>query len=105
MKSHSWIALVLTLSLGMAETSSVLAAEEPPLVVRVQSGESFCGNLGPESDGERLDLVVERKSITLTRSIPWDVVLNVSEHGQEVSVAELRQRVGREVRRRRGNLS
>lgn len=82
---------LLTLVLLLAAAGPALA--ESQIVVRLASGREFRAEVSPQTDNDRLWLSFRSGSAELLRPIHWDAVASANVDGQELTSAELRDRV------------
>jgi len=71
-----------------------LQAADSPIVVTVQSGRKFVGEIDPTSNAEQLVLKTSNEGLTLRRAIRWERIVEATADGQRVEVTKLRAGVG-----------
>src|SRR5436853_266108 len=69
-------------------------AADSAIVVALQSGRKFAGEIDPASTAEQLVLKMTTGGITVQRPIRWERIVEATREGKRVEVAVLRQGVG-----------
>jgi len=69
-------------------------AADPAIVVALQSGRRFAGEIDPASSAEQLVLKTATGDITVRRPIRWESIVEATVDGKSVEVAKLRQGIG-----------